>query len=215
MSHVFCIIRLMNDIRIDGIAQWLGTGSINLFGRPFSGKDTQGRILADALQAPLIGGGDILRSHRDPARIEQIMAQGGLIPSDYFFDMVLPYLSRAETKDKPLVLDALGRSSGEEETIMRATEQSGHPIRVVILLDITEEEVWRRFEASAHDHDRGSRQDDIAEVLKARLVKFRQKTEPVIDFYRQKGLLVSIDAAAPRETVAETILAALYAQATS
>ncbi|HEU4914275.1 MAG TPA: nucleoside monophosphate kinase [Candidatus Saccharimonadales bacterium] len=191
------------------IVNWLGTGSINLFGKPFSGKDTQGEILAEALGAPLIGGGDILRSHHDPAQIEKIMASGGLIPSDYFFDMVLPYLSRPEFRGKPLVLDALGRSAGEEETILRAAEHSGHPLRAVIVLNVSDEEVWRRYEAAKKLHDRDGRDDDQAETLRTRLKKFQDKTVPVIEAYRQKGLLVEVNGAQSRDAVEQEILAAL------
>lgn len=197
------------------ILEWLGVGSVNLFGRPFSGKDTQGEILAEALGAPLIGGGDILRNHHDPARIEKIMASGGLIPSDYFFDMILPYLSRSEFKDKPLVLDALGRSSGEEETILKATEHSGHPLKAVLLLDVSEEEVWRRFEAAKSAHDRDGRADDQAQVLRTRLKKFQEKTLPVIEFYRQKGLLIEVNGAQSREAVEDEIVAKLAQRAVS
>ncbi len=188
------------------ISGWLQAGSINIFGRPFSGKDTQGQILADLFQAPLIGGGDILRSHHDPAKIEQILASGGIVPSDFYLNMVLPYLSRPNFKDKPLVLSAVGRSHGEEETIMKAAADSGHPIKAVIVLQLSEEEVWRRFEESRLEHDRGNRSDDHHNVLKTRLQKFQDKTVPVIEFYRHKKLLIEVDGEKGREEVTSKIL---------
>jgi adenylate kinase len=197
------------DDKIKTISEWLGTGSINIFGRPFSGKDTQGRVLAEALGGALIAGGDILRSHDDPAKIEQLMAEGGIIPSDFYLNMVLPYLSRPEFADKPLVLSAVGRAQGEETTIMQATAGSGHPTKAVILLQISEEAVWKRFEASLLEGDRGNRADDHREVLKTRLQKFQDRTVPVIEFYRTKGLLIEIDGERSREQVTEDILESL------
>jgi len=188
------------------ISDWLGAGSINIFGRPFSGKDTQGRILADLFDGALIGGGDILRSHHDPAKIEQIMASGGIIPSDFYLGMLVPYLSQPGFKNKPLVLSAVGRSHGEEETIMKAAADSGHPIKAVIVLQLSEDEAWRRFEESKAVHDRGNRSDDHRSVLKTRLQKFQDKTTPVIEFYRDKGLLIEIDGTKSRQQVTDEII---------
>ena len=192
--------------RIKTISQWLGTGSINLFGRPFAGKDTQGRMLATQLGGVLIGGGDILRSHKDPKEIEQILAAGGLIPHDYYLNMVLPYLSRVEFSGKPLVLDAVGRAKGEEKAVLKATEESGHPLKAVLVLQLSEQETWRRFDAAAKIGDRGSRTDDSREVLKNRLKKFEDNTVPVLNFYRDQGLLLEVDGSGTRDEVAEAIL---------
>ena len=201
------------DEQTQKIAAWLKTGSINIFGRPFAGKDTQGQLLADMFHGPLIGGGDILRHHDDPEKIEKIMASGGIIPSDFYFEMVLPYLSRDEFKNGPLILSAVGRSEGEETTILKATNDSGHPMRAVILLDLSEEEVWKRFDASAKQHDRGERTDDHREVLANRLEKFRTKTLPVIAYYRRAGLLIEVNGALSREEVTSSILEQLAARA--
>jgi adenylate kinase len=195
------------------IADWLGTGSVNIFGRPFSGKDTQGRILADLLDGELVAGGDILRSHQDPTNIEHIMAAGGIIPSDFYLDLLMPYLSHIEFKDKPLMLSAVGRSHGEEPAIMKAAADSGHPVKAVILLDISEAEVWHRFEAASHEHDRGERSDDRSTVLSTRLKKFQDRTEPVIEFYRNKGLLMEVDGTLSRHEVTNGILQSLASRA--
>lgn len=199
--------------RIKTISQWLGTGSINLFGRPFAGKDTQGRMLATQLGGVLIGGGDILRSHKDPKEIEQILAAGGLIPHDYYLNMVLPYLSRAKFSGKPLVLDAVGRAKGEEQAVVKAAEQSGHPLKAVIVLQLSEQEVWHRFDAAAAVGDRGSRTDDSREVLKNRLKKYDDNTLPVLEYYKSNGLLIEVDGIGTRDEVAEAILDALAKQA--
>lgn len=195
------------------VTHWLGVGSINLFGLPFAGKDTQARMLADLFGGVVIGGGDILRSHHDPAEIERVMAGGGLIPSDFFFNLVLPYFSKPAFKNKPLILDAVGRSEGEETVITKAAAASGHPLMAVVLLQLSVQEVWRRFDAAMRDHDRGQRTDDHRGVLQNRLEKFRTKTEPVIAFYRSKGLLIEVNGALPREAVTDEILHGLATRA--
>jgi len=201
------------DAKIKTIAAWLDTGSINIFGRPFSGKDTQGRILAGMFGGVLIGGGDILRNHHDPAHIEKIMASGGIIPSAFYESIVLPYLSRPEFKTKPLILSAVGRASGEEPVVMKAAGNSGHPLKAVLLLQLSEEDVWRRCELLQIRHDRGNRADDQRDVLKTRLQKFRDKTMPVIQFYQQRGLLLEIDAARLEQEVTGEIIKALAGRA--
>jgi adenylate kinase len=202
----------MND-ETKKIADWLGFGSINIIGDPFSGKDTQGKILAKLFNGAIIGGGDILRSHNDPRGIEKIMARGELIPSDFFLSLILPYFSKPEFNDKPLILSSVGRSHGEEKTIMQAAADSGHPMKAVILLKLAETDVWRRFAAAQADHDRGNRADDQAEVLNNRLKEFSAKTTPVIEYYRDQGLLIEVDGAAPTEVVTKEILQGLSTRA--
>jgi adenylate kinase len=195
--------------QIQIISNWLGAGSIDIFGCPFSGKDTQGEILAKLLKGELLAGGDILRSHKDPAKIEQILDSGGIIPSDFYLDLVLPYLSQPKYKNKPLIMSAVGRAHGEEPDVMKAAKDSGHPIKAVVLLDLTEKEVWRRFEISKLDDDRGDRADDRREVIKNRLKKYQTRTLPVINYYRSKGLLIEVDGSLSRDIVTSEILSGL------
>jgi len=199
------------DERTKTITTWLGSGSINLFGRPFAGKDTQGKKLAELLGAPLIGGGDILRSHNEPKEIEAILSSGGVVPHDFYLKLVLPYLSQEQFNGKPLVLDAVGRSSGEEQTIISATAGSGHPLKAVVVLQLSEEEVWKRFDAAAIEGDRGARSDDNKDVLKTRLQTYRDETMPVIEVYRGMGILIEVEGTASREEVNEKVIDALVA----
>lgn len=176
-----------------GIKKWLGSGSINIFGMPFAGKDTLAHNLSDALHAPVISGGDILRSHSDQATIKKLMATGELFPTDYYLSIVLPFISQPKFEGKPMILSSLGRWSGEEPTIIKACSQAGHPIKAVLHLNVSEKAVWDRFEASQKTRDRSHRHDDAAHVLEVRLQEYRQKTIPVLNFYRRKGLLIEVD----------------------
>lgn len=196
------------------IKKWLGNGSINIFGMPFSGKDTQGAVLAEHFGGVMISSGDILRHDHGNQQIQQIMAEGGIIPSDLFEQIVLPFLSRSELNGKPLVLSSVGRSEGEEPIIMHATENSGHPTKAVIILNLTEEDVWKRFEDSKLENDRGDRSDDKKEALTHRLQEFQDKTIPVIRFYRQQRLLIEVNGILPKEEVTKQIVDKLYELAT-
>lgn len=196
--------------KISVLRDWLGSGSINIFGKPFSGKDTQGERLAHIFNAPLIGGGDILRSHHDPAAIEKVMSEGGIIPSDFYLELMLPYFSQSEFTDHPFILSAVGRAHGEEAKILKTAKASGHPIRAAIYLEITDREVWQRYKASNKLHDRGDRADDQEDVLRNRLYKFKQKTLPVIKYYKSAGLLINVNGALERDEVTAKIIEKLY-----
>ncbi|MCA9346136.1 nucleoside monophosphate kinase [Candidatus Saccharibacteria bacterium] len=188
------------------IKKWLGAGSINIFGLPFSGKDTQCAILANMLGGVKISSGDILRHDHGNKKIQELMSSGGIIPSDLFEEVVLPFFSRPELKNRPLLLSSVGRSKGEETVILRASASSGHPTKAVIYLKVSEREVWERFEQSKKLNDRGKRQDDSKESLEKRLEEFRIKTKPVIKFYHNDGLLIEINGALPEKKVTEQIL---------
>lgn len=194
---------------IKTISKWLGSGSIDIFGCPFSGKDTQGEILAKLFGGEMISGGDILRSHKEPEKIDQAIGSGGLVPSDFYLDLVLPYLSQRKYSGKPLILSAVGRSHGEEPQVIKAAADSGHPIKAVILLDLTEQEVWRRFEESKVEGDRGKRADDKRAIIQNRLKKYNTRTVPVIDYYHRVGLLIEVNGTLPREEVTDEILKGL------
>lgn len=196
----------MDNTQINHIAQWLGNGSLNIFGRPFAGKDTQGNILAEFFDGVLLSSGDILRHDHGNKRVQEIMAVGGIIPSELFAEIVVPYLSRPELEGKPLILSEVGRVHGEAEVILQATQQTGHPTKAVITLQLSDEEVWRRFDASQLENDRGERADDKREVLQTRLDAYREKVLPVIEYYRTLGLLIEVDGSQPKDAVTKDII---------
>jgi len=202
------------DERIATIAGWLGTGSLNVFGPPFAGKDTQCKALAQLLGGVVISSGDILRHDHGNTEIQRIMAAGGIIPSELFASVVAPYLSKSEFVGKPLILSEVGRINGEHLTVMNATAESGHALKAVILLGLPDEEAFRRFDVAQVTHDRGTRKDDRREVIQTRLNAYRTMVTPVIDFYRNHGLLIEIDGTPPPEEITKTILEELSVRAT-
>ncbi len=204
---------LMHKDSIQAIGQWLQTGSINIFGLPFAGKDTQAKRLGELLNAPVIGSGQILRGHHEEKRVKELSSSGKLFPSDYYFSIVLPFLSKSKFSNKPLVLSSVGRWVGEEEVIMTAAAEAGHPIKAVVLLKLETAEVHRRFEASQKKMDRGFRHDDASHLIDVRLEEFMHKTVPVIEAYRKKGLLIEVDGMQNPDKVTEALVNALALRA--
>ena len=202
------------DTKIQTIKQWLETGSINIFGLPFAGKDTQGKIFAELFDGILISGGDILRKS-DNQELQTIMAEGKIIPSKLWEQVVVPYFKKDELNNKPLILSEVGRLMGEQLVIEKATEESGHTQKAVILLELDDSEIWNRFDASRLANDRGDRADDNKAVLQTRLDSYHQKVMPVLNYYDNKGLLIRIDGSKSKEEVTNQIIDNLYQKITN
>ena len=192
--------------KLEIIRNWLGTGSLNIFGLPMSGKDTVGMRLAEDLQAKFLSSGIIIRAY-EAEQNEDMTGSGKLIPTNTFYDIILPYFSREELRNDSLVLSSVGRWSGEEDKIMEAAKAGGHEIKAVVLLDLTEEEVKNRFEAAKELNDRGERADDAnIEVFETRLAEFREKTMPVLNHYDELKMLVKVPAIGSRDEVYANVI---------
>lgn len=192
--------------KLEKIKSWLGTGSLNIFGLPMSGKDTVGMRLAEDLQAKFLSSGIIIRAY-EAEQNEDMTGSGKLIPTNTFYDIILPYFSREELRNDSLVLSSVGRWSGEEDKIMEAAKAGGHEIKAVVLLDLTEEEVKNRFEAAKDLNDRGERADDAnIEVFETRLAEFREKTMPVLNHYDELKMLVKVPAIGSRDEVYTNVI---------
>lgn len=187
---------------------------MNLFGLPMSGKDTQAKVLAELLNAPVIGGGDIIRNSQDEA-LKSHVGRGVLAPTEVYLAMILPYFAKPEFDNKALVLSIVGRWSGEEVSVVKALKASKHDLKAVVYLKVSEDEVIRRWEAHKAIGDRGDRADDTREALDVRLEEFRTKTLPVIEYYREAGLLIEIEGNQSHDDVTKDILEALLSRASA
>ena len=199
--------------KINTIKNWLGTGSINIFGLPMSGKDTQGIKLAKAINGKFLSSGMIVRAMEASTK-KSYSDKGNLIPSNIFYEWVLPYFERRDLFDYPLILSSIGRWQGEEDQVMSIAAGAGHEIKAAIILNVSEADVERRFEESKILNDRGTRPDDKdLTTFKTRLQEFRTKTLPVIKHYQSLGLLIEINGDQPRENVFNEMIEKLYARA--
>lgn len=198
------------NTKIETIKNWLECGSINIFGLPMSGKDTQGLKLAGALNGKFLSSGMIIRAMEQSTK-QSLTNKGNLIPTNVFYEWVLPYFERRDLWNVPLILSSIGRWAGEEDEVMSVAAGSNHPIKAVILLNISEADVMNRWETAHTLNDRGARADDqTPEVFNNRLKEFREKTVPVLKHYKELGLLISIPGDKTREEVFETMINELY-----
>ena len=204
-----CYNNYMND-KVEAIKSWLGTGSINIFGLPMSGKDTQGIKLAETLGAKFLSSGMIIRAMEEQTK-NHYTDHGALIPTNVFYEWVLPYFERPDLFNYPLILSSIGRWHGEEDQVMSVAAGAGHEIKAVIILNVSEADVEKRFEAAKTLNDRGDRPDDKdLETFKTRLKEFREKTAPVLQYYNSLGLLIEVNGDQSREQVFNEIVEKLY-----
>lgn len=205
---------MIDPVQISTISKWLGSGSINIFGLPFAGKDDQAKRLEEMIGGTRLGGGDILRASITP-EIKSYLDKGELIPSELYVKMVLPYLSQPDLAGNPLLLSSVGRWYGEEEGVMQVLNEANHPLKAVIYLVIDKDDALLRLEKSKDIGDRGERGDDDEQLLTTRFREFEAKTTPVINHYKELGLLIEIDATKSREEVQNAILDQLFARASA
>lgn len=194
------------------IKDWLGSGSVNFFGLPFAGKDSQARRIAERLGGTVLSSGDIFRSSIIPPKTKELMDRGELAPTQDFINIVLPYLKKPEFTGHPLMLSSVGRWHGEEAGVIGALRESDHELKAVVYLALDEAIAIDRLDLEENAIERGIRADDDKERLLKRIEEFNQKTMPVIEYYRESGLLIEVDAGLSKEEVERLILEQLVAR---
>ncbi len=202
--------------KIAYIKEWLGTGSIDIFGLPMSGKDTVGVKLAEMLGARFLSSGMIIRAMEKETN-KHYTDGGDLAPTDVFYEWVLPYFRREDLANSALILSSVGRWEGEEDKVMEAARDAGHPIKAAVLLNVSEADVEKRWEIVQQTGVRegqahlSKRQDDQERaVLKKRINEFNKKTMPVLRHYQAMGMLVAVRADMTREEVLAATVDAVY-----
>lgn len=184
--------------------------NVLLIGPPGSGKGTQGKRLADLLSLQHLATGDLLRAEVEAGtelgrKAEAIMADGELVPDSVIINLVMPKV-RAASEANGYLLDGFPRSVEQAVEARRLAEEYDAVPDAVIYLDVPRDELKRRILARAESE---GRVDDNEDTITNRLRVFDEATAPLVDYYRDRGLLHTIDAARPEDDVTESILAVL------
>jgi adenylate kinase len=128
------------------------------------------------------------------------------VPDDVMIDMVLERLGEGDCAGG-FVLDGFPRTVPQAEALGKRLEELGRPLDAVVSLQVGEDELRERLAARAEEQDRA--EDDDEDAIRRRLELFDRETEPLLDFYDGKGLLVSVDAEGDVDEVTGRIAAAL------
>ncbi|MEM8611945.1 MAG: adenylate kinase [Cyanobacteria bacterium P01_H01_bin.105] len=177
-------------------------------GPPGAGKGTQASVLSEGFDVPHISTGDILRSAvADKSELgqkaESYMNAGELVPDDLILDLIRERLGQ-EDADKGWILDGFPRNVSQANFLDKLLQEIEQPCECVLNLEVPDDVLISRLLA------RG-RQDDNEEVIRNRLEVYRQQTEPLIEFFRSRQQLVSIDGHQPMESVAADLNQVLQA----
>jgi len=184
----------------------MGAAKLVFLGPPGSGKGTQAEILAETLGVSHISTGAMLRDAVAEGselgrKVDGIMSSGALVDDDTMAEVVRDRLAKNDAR-AGFILDGYPRTLPQAETlegILAATEGA---LDGVVLIDVPEGELVRRALAR-------QRADDKEEVVRERLRVYREKTEPLIGYYRDRGLLREVDGDTAIEAVTSRILEAI------
>lgn len=158
---------------------------IVLIGIQGSGKSTQGNLLSRKLDIPYLSTGHIFRElakeHIPLGRyIKEAMNAGYLIPDDKTLEIVSEYLARSEYQ-KGYILDGFPRTRIQADSFKNG-------INHVIYINVSEKEALRRLSFRQDGRD-----DETEQALKKRLELFYKFTKPVLDYYKEKGILYEVN----------------------
>jgi adenylate kinase len=180
---------------------------------PGAGKGTQGELIAAHFNIPHIATGELLRDHvaRQTAlgqAVQEYLDRGELAPDQIVLDMVREALVAAKASGGGYVLDGIPRNMGQARAAYEIGLELGMTADVALHLQADDAELTRRLLArAALEH----RSDDTAEVIAQRLALYHEVTFPIIAWYRDRGILVSVDAMRSAHEVGREILVALEA----
>ena len=166
---------------------------ILLLGPPGSGKGTQGKLLSERLGVPAISTGDILRQAvRDGSALGQkaqaIMARGELVPDDLIVNLIRERIAR-EDSVAGFILDGFPRTVPQAEALEAMLSGNGDGLSAVLNFSVPEPELVERMLQRAKAE---GREDDRPETIRERLRVYREKTEPLIGYYRKKDLVADV-----------------------
>jgi adenylate kinase len=179
-----------------------------LLGPPGVGKGTQAKLLVEALGIPQLSTGDILRSaiaNRTPMGIaaKEIMDRGDLVSDDVVNGIVSERMDQPDCA-KGFILDGFPRTIPQADALGAMLEQKGLKLDAVVELTAEADTLVSRVANRAKETG-GARADDTAEVIRKRLDVYKELTEPLVSYYRGKGLLRTVDGMAPVDEVTAAI----------
>ena len=183
-----------------------------VFGPPGAGKGTQAQRLAERHSIPQLSTGDMLRAAvtegtETGRRVKAIMDRGELVPDDVVNQMVSDRIDQEDCR-KGFILDGFPRTVAQAESLTAMLEQRGVRLDAVIELKVDETSLVERMEKRVADTLAAggtARSDDNRDTFVRRLDAYRNKTEPLLDYYRRRRELITVDGMQGIDDVAREI----------
>jgi adenylate kinase len=204
---------------------------IILLGPQGAGKGTQAQRLANKAGAKHISTGDIVRAaiksgSKLGQKVQDFNDRGELVPDEIIVEMAKPYLDDAEA----WILDGFPRNEVQAKALDAALEEIGEELDAVVALEAPDEALVTRLSGRRQSQSTGNiyhvefdppredgedkgpfvqRKDDTEEAIRRRLEIYHEQTEPLKDYYAERGLLATVDAEQSIPEVTEDILKAV------
>jgi len=186
-----------------------------ILGPPGAGKGTQAKRISVEAGIPHIATGDMLREAMERktemgVRIKPTYDAGDLVPDDLMIELIRERLSVPDTSDG-FILDGFPRTVAQAEALDRMLEEIDRELLAVLYFQVPDELAVERLHVRALQE---GRTDDTPEIIRHRLEVFHKSTEPVVEYYRSKGILVGIHAERPIDAVFAEVQEVLETAAT-
>jgi adenylate kinase len=206
---------------------------IIIMGPQGAGKGTQAAKLEEELGATHIETGDLVREEINQGteigqQIKEYSDQGQLVPDEIIIDMTKPYLEENDS----WILDGFPRNKEQAEALDEMLDEINEQIDRVIALEADDEELVERLSGRRQSEATGEiyhiehnpppeegseedpgpfiqRDDDTEEAIRNRLQEYHEQTEPLKDYYEERGILVTVDASQDIDQVTEDVLQAV------
>ena len=212
---------------------------IIMLGAPGAGKGTQAKQIAAKYSIPHISTGDIFRANIKNGtelgkKAKEYMDQGALVPDELTCDLVMDRISQPDAANG-FVLDGFPRTIPQAEALDKALTAAGQSMDFAVDVDVPDENIVNRMSGRRACLKCGAtyhivsiptkvegicdvcgepvvqRDDDKPETVQKRLTVYHEQTQPLIDYYKGKGILKSVDGTVPMEQVFEEIVKILEA----
>ena len=183
---------------------------ILIMGPPGAGKGTQAGLIAEHYGIPAISTGDIFRAMKTADtplahQVRAIMDSGGYVSDEITNAIVSARLVEPDCENG-FLLDGYPRTLAQVETLDADLEANGRPLDAVVsLLADVEEVVVRLLKRSQIE----GRSDDNEDTIRVRLQVYAEQTAPLLEVYRQRGILVEVDGLGPIDEVSNRLFDAL------
>ncbi len=204
------------------------------FGPPGAGKGTQASRISEVLEVPQIATGDIFRGKSKEnsqlgRKVKGFMEKGQLIPDEIVNEVVRERISKRDCK-KGFILDGYPRTIDQAIYLDKALKDMGKEITAVIYLEVNEDEIVKRLSYRRTCNKCGAiyhlifnpprvskvcdrcggklyqRKDDREEVIRERIGVYKEKTEPLLRFYHERGKLFKVNGNREIDDVAKEIM---------
>ena len=197
-----------------------------LLGPQGAGKGTQAQRLADRVGATHISTGDIVRAEIESGselgkKVQDYNDRGELVPDEVIVEMAKPYLDDADS----WLLDGFPRNEAQAKALEEALDEIGEELDAVVALEAPDDALVERLSGRRQSQATGEiyhveydpppeddegpfiqRKDDAEDAIRRRLEIYHDQTEPLKDYYADRGLLITVDAEQEIPKVTEDIL---------